>query len=62
MKKLLGTLLLATAASCYQFDNRTSGPDYPVIIPPPKKLFFFGNETWALPPCQMTIRTSTSYD
>jgi len=67
MKKLLFTaalLALSGVVTCYQFDNRTAGPDYPVIIPPPKKLFSFGNETWEIAPCKISIKAEMpwSYD
>ena len=55
--------LLSPMISGYQFDS-VKGPGYPVIIPPPKKLFSFGGETWALPPCKLTVNAEMppSYD
>ncbi len=47
----------------YQFD-RDTGPKYPVLIPPPKKLFYFGNDTLVIQPCKIQVQAlmPSSYD
>ena len=55
--------LLASTSLAYQFDT-LKGPAYPVIIPPPKILFSFGQETWSIAPCQLSVQAEMppSYD
>ena len=55
--------VLVARVSSYQFDNKTEGPAYPVILPAPRQIDF-GNDTLTMDPCRFRVSSQAheSYD